>query len=225
MHPAVLPAAPWRARFLPHVDILAAAAAAMLVVLAAAVALLRARRARVTGLLLLVGGLLAATFDVLVAGVNLLPDAGGAALAAVGVWLLARSGRGFQRWLPLGFFSAAAVLGLMVEAGVAAFATSPAMTVAFALAVLSLPCLAYAFPLRRRGGRWLSVTLTLAVVGAFGVRAVLDLYNDIGARLVLGMPGRLVIGGPSWAGLQAEWLPLAGLVAALVLVGWRARTP
>lgn len=84
---------------------------------------------------------------------------------------------------------------------------------------MSLPGLVYALPLRSPRGRWLSAALTL------GVLAGLVLYNDIGARVLLGMPGRTVLGGPSWSGLQQEWLALVGMVAALVLVRYRARTP
>lgn len=83
---------------------------------------------------LLVAGLLVATFDVRVGGVDLLPDSGGAALAAFGAWLLAMGGRGLLRWLPARAPRRDGGARRTRRGDVAPFTTNPAMTVAFALA-------------------------------------------------------------------------------------------
>ncbi len=214
----------WRARFLPHGDVLAAAASVLLVTLAVIVLVLRGAAA----VWLIVAGVLVLTFDLRLAGVDLAPDAGGAGLAALGAWLVARRAVvpvrwRFLRWLPACWFGVAAACAILAGFGVAPFTLLPAKTVALAIAVLTLPCLARGFPRSGVRAHWLTVGLTAAVVLAFGVRAALVHWNDIGARLLFGMPGRVVIGGPSWSGLLDGWLPLAGLAAGLLLVWWRAR--
>ncbi len=125
-------------------------------------------------------GVAAACIDVVAHGIDLLPDAVGLALAALGSFLLARPLRGRSRWTsPVAFALAAAVTAFrpLLPPGVVGYVGSAALSIAIAW----VPSLAFRLqgahaepptrPSRRPRFRWTTrwALALLAIVGSCAV--------------------------------------------------------